>query len=104
MIRAKVIKTFTDKYTKVEYKKGIVICVTPERFDEIMSVAKFLYKIDEVEDNAAAENTDLGDGFDIMSVKGLKEYADAVHKMSFKTGAKKAEIIKILRDAENENA
>ena len=42
-----------------------------------------------------------GDGFDVMSVRELKEYADKTYKLTFKSGTKKAEIIETLRRMEH---
>ena len=117
-MKVKVIQKFTDKYTGVIYNKGDLLEITEERYNEIMGVGDFVLKIAQDDAQNAGEddaNTlsndsektltdDSGasqDGFDIMSVRELKEYADKVHKLTFGRGAKKAEIIAELRRMEN---
>lgn len=38
-MKAKVIKPFKDKYTKVRYNEGELLTVTKERFEEMNSTA-----------------------------------------------------------------
>ena len=42
----KVIKSFTDKYTKTKYQVGDVLELTDERAKEILSVGKLIEKIE----------------------------------------------------------
>lgn len=116
-MKAKVLRKFTDKYTGELHFKGDVIEVSEERYNEIMKVGQLLFKIDQ--DNAlsvsgeganALSNDEMeaptndseqpDDGFDDMTVRQLKEYADKAHKLTFGTGTKKAEIIAALRKME----
>ena len=114
----KVTRRFRDKYTGEIYLKGNLLEITKERYDEIMSVGNFVYQIEQkdAEDvsadsakslsNEAAETPTNepdapSDGFDIMSVRELKEYADQTHKLTFKAGTKRAEIIETLRRMEH---
>lgn len=117
-MKVKVIRRFRDKYTKAVYMKGDVLDITEERYAEIMSVGNFVFPIaqDNTESVSADDMNTLShdavetptndsakpsDGFDIMSVRELKEYADAAHKLTFKAGTKRAEIIETLRRMEN---
>lgn len=112
-MKVKVIKKFKDKYTGVEYAKGDVLDISEERYAEIMRAGNYVYQIaqnaaeGDVTDNAtnpslegenAAETP--SDGFEDMSVRELKEYADKAYKLTFKNGTKKAEIIDMLRRRE----
>lgn len=111
-MKVKVTRKFRDKYTGEHYKKGDLLEITEERYNEIMSVGNLLYLIEQkdAEDesilsNEAAEaptneSRKPSDGFDIMSVRELKEYADKAHKLTFGRGTKKAEIIETLRRME----
>lgn len=116
-MRVKIVSKFRDKYTGEIYNRGDVITITEERFNEIESVGRFLYKIpDAPAQNAQSdarenipESTDKpaespaapsGDGFDVMTVRELKEYADKAYKLTFGAGTKKAEIIETLRRME----
>lgn len=117
-MKVKVTRKFTDKYTKELYNKGDVLDITEERYAEILSVGNLVFPI--AQDNAesvTASNVNTlsnyaaetptndsakpSDGFDIMSVRELKEYADVAHKLTFKAGTKRAEIIDTLRRMEN---
>lgn len=117
-MKVKVTRKFRDKYTKEEYKKGVVLDITEERYAEILTVGKLVFPI--AQDDAESVNVDdvntlsndaeetptndsqqPNDGFDIMSVRELKEYADTVHKLTFKAGTKRAEIVETLRRMEN---
>lgn len=117
-MKVKVIRKFRDKYTGELYGKGAVIEITEERYKEIMSVGKFVFKIaqndtqsvssgdantlpNDANETLVGDSASSDDGFDAMSVRELKEYADATHKMTFKAGIKKAEIIEILRRKEH---
>ena len=63
-MKVKVVRRFRDKYTKKLYKKGQIIEVTNERYEEINSTAHgiLVEKLDEI---------DLGS----MTKKELVEYA-----------------------------
>ena len=117
----KVVKRFRDVHTGVIHEVGDVLEITEGRFAEIQRVGDFVYRIDadasrHVSDNGSEkpnnqsgdeveaprnDSTPSGDGFDIMSVRELKEYADVTYKMTFKAGTKKAEIIETLRRMEH---
>lgn len=116
-MKVKVTRQFRDKYTGELHKKGDLLEITEERYNEIMSVGNFVYKIEQ-KDIASASSDDASilsneaaeaptnesekpsDGFDVMSVRELKEYADKAHKLTFGRGTKKAEIIETLRRME----
>lgn len=123
-MKVKVTRKFRDKYTGERYNKGAVLEITEERYAEIVSVGEFIQRIAQEAQNDAETNGDADainvsneesesaetleekptDGFNIMSVRELKEYADKAHKLTFKTGTKKAEIIEALRRMENGRA
>jgi hypothetical protein len=90
----KVIKRFKDRHTAELHEVGDVLTVSAERFAEIESVGKFVMEI------SSGAATVEGDGFDEMTVAELREYADKTHKLTFKPGMKKAEIIAALREME----
>lgn len=117
-MKVKVTHMFRDKYTRELYRKGDVLDITEDRYAEILSVGNFVFPI--AQDDAKSVSTDdmntlsnddeetptndsakPSDGFDIMSVRELKEYADIAHKLTFKAGTKKAEIIETLRRMEH---
>lgn len=119
-MKVKVTRKFRDKYTGELHKKGDCFEITEERYNEIMSVGEFVYKIAQDDALSVSSNevntlsngeeetptNDSGtsdDGFDIMSVRELKEYADKTYKMTFGRGTKKAEIIEALRKMEQIN-
>lgn len=116
-MKVKVIRKFTDKHTGELYNKGDLLEITEERYNEILSVGEFVFKI--AQDDAENANTEdantlsndteetptddsgaSGDGFELMSVRELKEYADKTYKLTFKGNMKKAEIIETLRKME----
>lgn len=119
-MRVKVLTKFKDKHTGVVYKKGDCLTMTEERYKEILQVGQFVYKISEpcrsdaeaLEDDATTNPKEYeekpaetasgasGDGFDAMSVRELREYADKAHKMTFGRNTKKAEMIETLRKME----
>ena len=116
-MKVKVTRKFRDKYTGELHKKGDLLEITEERYNEIMSVGSFVYKIaqDDAESVSSDEANILSseaaetptndyaapdDGLDAMSVRELKEYADKTYKLTFKGGMKKAEIIETLRRME----
>lgn len=119
-MKVKVLHKFTDKYTGEHYKRGDVLDITEERYQEIMSVGNLVYKIEQNDalsvsaDDANTLSNDaqelprndsesFGDGFDIMSVRELREYADKAYKLTFGRGTKKAEMIETLRKMEQGN-
>ncbi len=116
-MKVKVTRQFRDKYTGELHKKGDLLEVTEERYAEIMSVGNLVFKIaqndaqntssiegdtlsSEAEETPTNDSEKPRDGFDIMSVRELKEYADKAHKLTFGRGTKKAEIIETLRRME----
>lgn len=117
-MKVKVTRKFRDRYTGDIYSKGDLLEITEERYKEIMNVGSFVFKIAQNDaqnnssekvntlSNEAAEtptndSAQSGDGFDVMSVRELKEYADKTYKLTFKSGTKKAEIIETLRRMEH---
>lgn len=100
-MKAKVIRSFTDKYTGELYRKGDMLDITEERYAEIMSVGQLLWPIEH--DNADSDPEKPDDGFEGMTVSQLKEYADQTYKLTFGNGTKKAEIIEELRKMERGN-
>lgn len=46
-MKAKVLKTFRDKYTRAVHKKGSTIEVSKERFEEMNSTSLFVEEIKE---------------------------------------------------------
>lgn len=113
-MKVKVIHGFRDRHTGERYTRGAVLGITEERYNEIMRVGDLVLKIAagaSEDDNANTLSNDneeasrndsgaSGDGFDMMSVRELREYADATYKMTFKGGMKKADIIAALRRME----
>lgn len=117
-MKVKVIRKFRDKHTNELYHRGKVLEITEARYEEIMSVGDLVYKIAEndagtpVSENVNKHTHDdvetpenvtdaLTDGFEEMSVRELKEYADKTYKLTFGRGTKKAEIIDALRRMEH---
>lgn len=117
-MKVKVLHKFTDKYTGAHYRRGDVLDITEERYREIMSIADLVYKIDqndalsvmtdstntlsgEAEETLRNDSGASGDGFDIMSVRELREYADVAYKLTFGRGMKKADMIAELRRLEH---
>ena len=117
-MKVKVLHKFTDKYTGEQYRRGDVLDITAERYNEIMRVGLLVYKIEQ--DNAQSvpvesvntlsndeaetprnDSAPSGDGFDIMSMRELREYANVAHKLTFGRGTKKAEMIAELRRLEH---
>ena len=116
-MKVKVTRKFTDKYTGAHYRRGDVLDITEERYNEIMRVGNLVFRIaqndaqnvcseemntlsNKAEETPTNDSGTSGDGFDIMSVRELKEYADKAHKLTFGRGTKKAEIIETLRRME----
>ena len=94
-MRVKVTHKFKDRHTGDIHYKGDVLEISMERYEEIKYVGDFVFPINEDTELDAPE-----DGFDEMSIRDLKEYADKTYKMTFKGNMKKAEIIEILRKKE----
>lgn len=119
-MKVKVTQNFRDKVAKVQRVRGQIFDVTEERYNEIMKVGKLVQKIaqegvetpegadatnpstdgENAEETASEGAEAHNDGFDEMSVAELKEYADKAHKLTFKSGMKKAEIVETLRRME----
>ncbi len=116
-MKVKVTRKFIDKYSGLHHVKGDVLDITEERYNEIMSVGNLVVKIaqddagkpigrsmmkniDEAEETPTNDSDASSDGFDVMSVRELKEYADKAHKLTFGRGTKKAEMIETLRRME----
>lgn len=119
-MKVKVLHKFTNKYTGEHYRRGDVLDITEERYREIMSVGNLVYKIEQsdalsvsaddmntlsndAQESPRNDSEPTGDGFDIMTVRELREYADAAHKLTFGRGTKKAEMIETLRKMEQGN-
>lgn len=117
MVTVKVTRRFRDKYTGEWYNKGDLLTISEGRYNEIKAVGQLVYKIagngpvtvaDDATKNSTASTKERkeaakaapSDGFDRMSIRELKEYADKTYKLAFGTGVKKAEIIDILRRTE----
>lgn len=117
-MKVKVIRKFRDKYTGVLHKKGDLLDITEERYAEIMGVGDFVFKIaqddalsvsdedmntlsNDEEETLSDDSAASQDGFDLMTVRELKEYADKTYKMTFGSGTKKADIIDALRRMEH---
>lgn len=54
-MKVKVLEKFKDKYNGKVYKKGQVINVTKERFDEILTVDKLVEEVVVAKDATATE-------------------------------------------------
>ena len=90
-MKVKVTHKFKDKHTGKLHTKGDVLEISDERYAEIMSAGNFVQIVPEDVSS---------DGFDEMSIRELKEYADKAYKLTFKGGMKKSEIIEVLRRRE----
>lgn len=90
-MKVKVTHKFKDKHTGKTYIKGDILDISDERHQEISSVGNFVQIVPEDVSN---------DGFDEMSIRELKEYADNAYKLTFKGNMKKSEIIEELRRRE----
>ena len=102
-MKVKVIRDFTDKYTRAKYRSGMVLDITEGRYNEILKVGAFVQVIvqNDEEKTPANDSAKPGDGFDAMSMTELREYAKVKHEMTFKVGIKKAEMIEALRRMEH---
>ena len=96
-MKVKVTRKFRDKYTGELHVKGDCLEITEERYAEIMHAGNFVCQIAQMpaetvetpdatipssdEQNIAESPSD---GFDIMSVRELKEYADKAYTRSRK--------------------
>ena len=119
-MKVKVLHKFTDKYTGEHYRRGDVLNITEERYQEIMSVGNLVFRIEQ-NDALSVSSDDANtlandalespkndsetpdDAFDAMSVRELREYADKAYKLTFGRNTKKAEIIETLRKMEQGN-
>ena len=127
-MKVKVIRKFRDKYTGKSHRRGEVLEISQARYQEISKVGDFVQPIAEEAQNdasaapepdtvnvssdetetaetpadASSDATEVvpTDGFDEMSIRELKEYADKAYKLTFRSGAKKSEIIEVLRRRE----
>lgn len=116
-MKVKVLHKFTNKHTGEQYKRGDLLDITEERYREIMSVGTLVHIIGqndalsvsaddsntlsgEAEESLKTDSEQPSDGFDIMSVRELREYADKAYKLTFGRGTKKAEMIETLRRME----
>lgn len=93
-MRVKVMRKFRDKYTGEVYKKGDVLTITEARYNELKIKGQYVFEFTE------KETEEPSDGFDAMTVRELREYADKTYKVQFASGTKKSEIIEILRRTE----
>lgn len=117
-MKVKVIRKYRDRHTGVIHHSGDVLEITEERYKEIMRVGRYVHRFaenaplgramyntvnpsGEAEKPVKTDSAPSGDGFEEMSVRELKEYADKAHKLTFKGGTKKAEIIETLRRMEH---
>jgi len=91
-MKVKVLRNFRDKYTKKLYKKGQIIDVTNERYEEINSTAHgvLVKAIEEI-------NAEPGQkvNFEDMTKKEIIEYAKS-KGVELNTRMTKAEMIKEL--------
>jgi len=91
-MKVKVLRNFRDKYTKKLYKKGQIIDVTNERYEEINSTAHgvLVKAIEEI-------NAESGQkvNFEDMTKKEIIEYAKS-KGVELNTRMTKAEMIKEL--------
>lgn len=55
-MKVKVIRNFTDKYTKEQYFKGGVLDITKERYAEIVRVGQLVFPI--AQDDAESVSSD----------------------------------------------
>jgi len=98
-LKAKVLKQFKDKYTKELYKKGQIIEVTNERYEEINSTAHGVL-VEAIEQDGGwkdyAEKYPLTEGWlSSMTKMELVEYAKS-KGVELNTRMTKAEMIKEL--------
>lgn len=98
-MKAKVLKQFKDKYTKELYKKGQIIDVTNERYEEINSTAHGVL-VEAIEQDGGwkdyADKYPLTEGWlSSMTKMELVEYAKS-KGVELNTRMTKAEMIKEL--------
>lgn len=120
-MKVKVTHKFNDRHTNVLHRRGDVLEISQERYEEIMRVGAFVVKIaqddaqtvsdvpasnesDAPENRAEASADAPTDGLDEMSMRELREYADKAYKLTFKVGMKKTEIIEEIRRREKNGA
>ena len=118
-MKVKVTRKFNDRYTNVLHRRGDVLEISQERYEEIMRAGAFVMQIsqDDVQtdspapasnesnapDTPAEESADAPtDALEEMSMRELREYADKAYKLTFKVGMKKAEIIEEIRRREQD--
>lgn len=116
-MKAKVVMRFRDRHTGRVHRIGEEIEVSKERYAEIMDVGAFLRIVSEEAVLAASEDdvnelthdgaetpeeapAASGDALDGMTIKQLREYASAQHKVTLPAGMKKADIIDEIRRME----
>lgn len=90
-MRVKVTHKFKDKHTGKTYIQGELLDISEERHQEIANAGNYVQIVPEDVSN---------DGFDEMSIRELREYADKAYKLTFKGNMKKAEMIEELRRIE----
>lgn len=120
-MKVKVTRKFNDRHTNVLHRRGDVLEISQERYEEIMRVGAFVMQIAQDDDKTLsdvdASNESQGDdmpaeagadaptdGLDAMSMRELREYADKAYKLTFKVGMKKSEIIEVIRRREKNGA
>ena len=100
-MRVKVTRKFIDRHTGKAHFKGDVLEISMERYEEIKDAGNFVFPINGDEEiNEDVPDDAHSDGFDEMSIRELREYADKTYKLTFKGGMKKAEMIEELRRME----
>lgn len=99
-MNVKVLKKFRDKHTGELFEKGDVLTISEGRYNELKYAGRYVQKIAEAPD---ATPETLKDGFDVMTMSELREYADKAYKLTFGRGTKKAEMIETLRRMERAN-
>lgn len=74
-MKVKVIRTFTDKYTKENYKKNAVIDLTKERFEEVNSTS-FGLLVEKIEQAKALSDLTVKELKEKAKDEGLENYSD----------------------------
>ena len=104
-MRVKVLVRFRDRHTRELHMKGVCLEITPERYEEIMRVGKFLSVVKEDVQNVPTDTekplkeapVQSGDNLEGMTVNQLRVYAEYECKLTLPRGLKKAEIIEVIR-------